>query len=942
MKKKIFFILAVCAGTAVQSQIPAWQQQVNYRIDVTLNDQDHSLDGFARIQYLNQSPDTLRFIWFHLWPNAYKNDKTAFCEQLLENGQTEFYFSDNESRGYINKLDFKVNNITSMLEDHPQHIDIAKLVLPAPLAPGETVTITTPFHIKMPCNFSRGGHDGQSYQATQWYPKPAVYDQEGWHPMPYLDQGEFYSDFGSYDVRITVPSNYVVAATGQLQNENEKTWMLGRFQFAWVPEKTAGKLTGKQKEKQSFPTSASDSKTLIFLQDSVHDFAWFADKRFNVKQDSLQLPSGKMMTVSVFSVHPSDPGWQQALPWAKRAIRHYSDLLGEYPWQTLSIVEGPESFGGGMEYPGITVISTGANPRALDLTIAHEIGHNWFYGILASDERTHPWMDEGMNSYYEKLYEEKYYKKTPDLERIIFETLAAEKLDQPAATHTEKFSSINYSMSAYYKTATWMHYLETRLGSGVFHKAMMHYYQSWKFKHPRPDDFKKSIEQSSGQNTDSIFSLLHLKGLLPNQQKTGTIAAFIFQRKALMKYLSEPAKNMFLFSPVLWYNSYDKLLAGLAITNLTLPPPAFKFIVAPLFGTGSSSLQGTGYLSRSFYPDQFFRKIDLSLMSSRFTTDEYKDAAGKKTMLSYYKIAPAIKFLLKEKNPRSSITRFARYQFFFIGEDQLRFYKDTVISGTDTSITTQYRKHTDTRSLHQLRLVAENNRALYPWRGELNIEAGKNFIRTGFTGNYFFNYPKGSGLSTRIFAGKFFYRNAKTSAARFSTSRYHLNMTGPDGTEDYTYNDFFIGRNKFEGLASQQIMTRDGAFKTRTNLLASEAGKTDDWLIALNFSSGIPAALNPLSILPLKIPLKIFLNIGTYAGAWKQETNADKLLFDAGLQIPLLKEIINIYIPLIFSPVFRDYYTSIFPKKERFWKKISFSIDITGHSLKKFNFNTGF
>ncbi len=186
---------------------------------------DNTLSGFEIIDYTNNSPDTLHYIWFHLWPNAYKNDRTAFSEQLLQNGRTDFYFSNNEKRGYINQLDFKVDGITSNLEDHPQYIDVAKLILPAPLPPGKTIKITTPFHEKIPFNFSRGGYAGHTYQITQWYPKPAVYDKKGWHPMPYLDQGEFYSEFGNFNVQITVPKNYIVAATGELQNADERKWL---------------------------------------------------------------------------------------------------------------------------------------------------------------------------------------------------------------------------------------------------------------------------------------------------------------------------------------------------------------------------------------------------------------------------------------------------------------------------------------------------------------------------------------------------------------------------------------------------------------------------------------------------------------------------------------------------------------------------------------------
>ena len=163
-----------------------WQQQVNFLIEISLNEKEKSLDGFERLEYINNSTDTLSYIWFHIWPNAYKNDKTAFSEQLLRNGNTKFYFSDKQEKGYMNRLDFKLNGVTARIEDHPQYIDIVKVILPTALPPKEKAIITTPFHVKLPFNFSRGGYDGSSFQVTQWYPKPAVYDINGWHPMPYL------------------------------------------------------------------------------------------------------------------------------------------------------------------------------------------------------------------------------------------------------------------------------------------------------------------------------------------------------------------------------------------------------------------------------------------------------------------------------------------------------------------------------------------------------------------------------------------------------------------------------------------------------------------------------------------------------------------------------------------------------------------------------------
>ena len=287
-----FFILSVNGQTY-------WQQQVNYLIDVTLNDKEKTLDAFEKIDYTNNSPDTLHYIWFHLWPNAYKNDQTAFSEQLLENGSTRFYFSDKEERGYINRLSFKVDGTTANTEDHPLWIDVVKVVLPKPLPPKGQIQITTPFHVKLPYNISRGGYDGETFQVTQWYPKPAVYDQRGWHPMPYLDQGEFYSEFGSFDVRISLPSDYVIAATGELQNQEEKNWLKTRNNYTGKQEIKKTVPVGK-KPKQSLSGGTFTPKTLRFIQDNIHDFAWFANKDFIVNTDTCALPSGKIVDVSSY------------------------------------------------------------------------------------------------------------------------------------------------------------------------------------------------------------------------------------------------------------------------------------------------------------------------------------------------------------------------------------------------------------------------------------------------------------------------------------------------------------------------------------------------------------------------------------------------------------------------------------------------------------------
>ena len=938
MKKLLLFIFFytafVCVATAQQ---PAyWQQQVNNKIDVTLNDQDNSLDGFIKIEYINNSPDTLRYIWFHLWPNAYKNDRTAFSDQLLENGRTDFYFSNNDKKGYINRLNFSVNGLTATTEDHPQHQDIVKLILPAPLAPKSACKIETPFHVKLPYNFSRGGHMEQAYQITQWFPKPAVYDQKGWHPIPYLDEGEFYSEFGNYEVQITVPQNYAVAATGNLQEAKEKEWLQKRKQF--TREEKKKKVPGKKDSGPAIISSAIQ-KTLHYTQNNVHDFAWFADKEFTVKTDTLQLPSGRVITVYAYYYSDNSAVWSNCIKFIKQAILTKSKWLGEYPYDVVTVVED-ERGDGGMEYPTITFLSSGGNEKLLDYVINHEVGHNWFYGILATNERVHPWMDEGMNTFYDNRYSLQQYGNTDldvfnnksafikrrmpdDIQQTILQAVTAAKKDQPIETTSEQFNSTNYNAVAYTKTGNWMALLEKRLGKGLFDSCMRAYYNSWKFKHPYPEDFKNTMEQTSGENLDSLFRLLNKKGPVENAavKKDIRFSAFFS--------LKNTDKHHYIFAaPAIGYNFYDKAMIGIFLHNYTMPAEKFQFAVAPLYSSKSKSLNGIGKLSYSWFPGSNGARAEIAVNAATFNGDTYTDSTNKLNYLRFSKIVPSVKYVFANKSSRSTISKFIEWKTFLITEQQLQFDRDTVLQIDIISYPTKR------RYVNQLLLGIENDRALYPYKGVLMAEQGKGFVRSSFTGNYFFNYATKGGLNMRVFAGKFFYSGDKTLLTQLENERYHLNMTGPRGYEDYTYSNYFAGRNEFDKLMSQQLMIRDGGFKIGTDLLFDKAGKTDNWLAAVNFTSTIPESINPLQVLPIKIPLKLFLDMGTSAATWNSSAGTGKFLYDAGLQVPIFKGMINVYVPLLYSKVYRDYFSSYITER-KFIQKLAFSIDFSSKILKK-------
>ena len=519
--KKIFLVIKILLSTNLLAQ-DYFQQTVNYNINVTLDDENHTLKGMEYIDYFNNSPNDLEFIWFHIWPNAYKDNTTALAKQKLENGSTILHFANEKERGYINQLDFKVNGETVHWEYHYEHIDICKLFLNKPLKAGQSIRISTPFFIKIPdAKLSRLGHVEQSYMITQWYPKPAVYDKDGWHPMPYLDQGEFYSEFGSFDVSITLPNNYTVGATGDLQNQEE----IERLNELAKITDTITKFP----DDMSFPKSNKKTKTLRYKQKNVHDFGWFADKRYHVLKGEVKLPKSKEKVTlwTMFTNNEADL-WKNSLEYMHDAIYYYSLWNGDYPYKHCSAVDGTISAGGGMEYPNITVIGESRNKFRLEEVIMHEVGHNWFYGILGSNERDHPWLDEGLNSFYELRYMRLKYpkyniltnempnflKKTLDLENYTNKQIMGELMylmntwtgkDQPIELHSAKYSEMNYGGIVYSKTAIVFDYLMAYLGEEIMDQCMKTYFKRWRFKHPQPEDLRIIFEEISGKNLSWFF-----------------------------------------------------------------------------------------------------------------------------------------------------------------------------------------------------------------------------------------------------------------------------------------------------------------------------------------------------------------------------------------------------------------------------------------------------
>ena len=529
MKNSSFLFIFVLSLFVFSSQVLSqdyWQQEVNYEISVRLDDERHMLHAFETFEYINHSPDTLDELYIHLWPNAYKNEKSALAQQMLEDGDEGLLNVSNEDCGFIDSLAFQINGTKVNYKIFNGHQDIVVLALVKPLLPGESIQVATPFRVKVPSgSISRLGHIGQSYQITQWYPKPAVYDKNGWNPMPYLNQGEFYSEFGSFDVSITIPENYVVGSTGDLQNASEIKFMNDLAQKTGADLNSLVAKSNKGRVNTPFPPSSDKYKTIRYTQDRVHDFAWFADKRYAVLKGTVELPgTRKLVDTWALFVPQNAKYWQHAIEYLNDGTYYYSLWNGNYPYSHVTAVDGTISAGGGMEYPNVTVIGNSSSKEELEIVIVHEVGHNWFYGIIGSNERVHGWMDEGINTLNEVRYiQTKYPGNTRlsdmvlngrfhlndldyhDMADLIYRFIHTAGADQPIETHSAEFSSANYGIVMYQKTGLVFYYLKDYLGDLEFDRIMHVYFDQWKFKHPQPEDLRMLFEQETGKDLSWFF-----------------------------------------------------------------------------------------------------------------------------------------------------------------------------------------------------------------------------------------------------------------------------------------------------------------------------------------------------------------------------------------------------------------------------------------------------
>ncbi len=502
-----------------------FQQEVDYTIQVKLDDQNHFLKGVEQIEYTNNAPEALTEIYFHLSPNAYKNNQTYLAKEQFRREGKHYLFSIYSQSGFIDSLNFTVNNEEINWDYHQKHIDICRLKLNEPLKAGETITIKTPFRIKIPLAVtSRLGHVDQSYKISQWFPRPAVYNTEGWHVNPYRDLGKSYSEYGSFDVSITLPENYIVAAPGQLMTKSEKK------RLNQIEKQTRQKL-GFNADDMAIPESSTALKTIRYEVDSITDFAWFADKRYHLLTNEVSLPhSPKKVTIRTFFTNEQADLWQNANKYISQALQKYSGWYGNYPYENFTAVTGvPGSDAENESYVAITSTKFCKTKKQLEKSIIQGLSHNWSSGMLNFDSKKYPFLPEGFAKFNEiRFLKDKYgnenqlhkhYNLNDNIAAVLGITHldytdepeqmyyfnARKNSDQPTNTPMEDITRGNYYGITQAKTAKAFQHLSEYLEKKQFDRLMQDFFSEWKYKHPTPEDLAKLFQKQTNKDLSWFF-----------------------------------------------------------------------------------------------------------------------------------------------------------------------------------------------------------------------------------------------------------------------------------------------------------------------------------------------------------------------------------------------------------------------------------------------------
>jgi hypothetical protein len=476
-----FLLLNIICLAAV-SQDFRWQQRVEYTMEVRLDVSTHKLNGTQKLVYHNNSKDTLSKVYYHLYWNAFQPGS------MMDVRSVNISDPDARVRDRISKLkdnEIGYQHIESLKQDGKSvsyNVDgtILEVILPKPILPGAKTTFDMKFEAQVPVQIRRSGREskeGIAYSMTQWYPKMAEYDHLGWHPYQYVAR-EFHSPWGDFDVKITIDGSHIIGGTGILQN--------------------ADKIGYGYETPGSEVKRRSGELTWHFVAKNVIDFAWASDPDY--AHDRVMVPGGPELHFLYQNNEKTAPNWKKLQEFSVKHFEFMNKTFGKYPYPTYTIIQGGD---GGMEYPMCTLILGEGSLTGLVGLMAHEASHSWYQAVLASNEALYPWMDEGFTDFarQESMASMSGTSAAESHQQSYasYFSLIKRGLQEPISQHADHYNTnFAYKVAAYSMGTVFLEQLKYIIGEEKFYRGMRTYYETWKFRHPEPNDFIRVMEKVSG------------------------------------------------------------------------------------------------------------------------------------------------------------------------------------------------------------------------------------------------------------------------------------------------------------------------------------------------------------------------------------------------------------------------------------------------------------
>lgn len=947
------FIAAVIFVMLFSSKLQGqyFQQDVDYQIEASLDTVAHELTASMSLHYVNNAPHDLDTIYFHLWANAFKTNQTAFAKQMLQLRNTAFHFANEAERGGYKSISLMYDGAPISFSYVDRHQEIAYLVLPKSLSSGQSCEIAIDYVLDIPTCFVRHGHRDGMYHMVAWYPKPAVYDMMGWHTFPYLAYGEFYSEYGDYEVQIKVPKGLQVMSSGTLSNE----------------------------------TTSDSQDVYTYKIVNAHDFAWFANQFGHIEHKKLKLQNGQTIEVEL-GYNEHQEVWQTTMDKVERILNFMTAYVGAYPYPSLKIVQDVDQvFGSAMEYPSIKLLQNIADEKKLDYYLAHEIAHAWWYGAIGSNEREESYFDEGLATFLEQEYTYEFYEKNyydaiipfgrssqdkPTM-RHVAEAQIVRCRHQSLNSDVAELSALNYGLNAYQIGSTLIYYIKSLVGEYQLRNTLSGFYEKWKYKHPRYEDFLQYAEKQNSINLDGIrdiiagkcvdvaveksdsewrivqksdadiavpISIIHKDGSKTKRIISPTPSGAIIEGSDVAQVLvdedhttldvnrnnnqwprpsigikmfpnwDEQSQREIYLGLALGLSRADGIRLGLIGTNSSLPSKKFRISLSPQYAFNSKKLVGSIHMQYAVpkWQNGYWKyKLD----ASSYGLEEYNTG----NVSRYYRIAPAIAYE-HYTHPKSNQRRESKLTQLLVSREYPILESATI----DQYIT-------------RLDHTRSNNDILYPSSSMIRLEYNsyknllsqkQSYLKLSAELNQSYAYAPRKALHFRLFGAGFLHNSRRESSSYNNALTLGSISLIRQGFNDYALDESFYSRQGGSTLLDRQVSQTGGGFKDAIDRQYSRIGQSNNWAFAINSSADLPFPW------PSWSHLMVFFDLG-YASTKSVELDPLKseLFYSGGFMIKL--PLVSIHFPVIASDQINDTYRF---EDRGFLNKISFAIQLD-HNL---------